>query len=96
MIKHVVLIKLKPGIPAHLIEKIEKGFGTLPAVIDEIREYTFGRDIVHSDRSYDFAMVSSFDDLDAMERYRTHPDHQIIFNKLQEVCESIFTVDFEC
>ena len=44
--------------------------------IEEIREFRFGTDVIRSERSYDFGLVSSFEDLDALQRYQVHPDHQ--------------------
>lgn len=95
MLKHVVFMKFKPGTPEANIADLQKGLGALPAVIPEIKGYEFGRDVVHSERSYDFALVSAFEDLAAMKRYQTHPDHVVVLKKVLEMCESIVAVDFE-
>ena len=67
MIKHVVFLKFKADATEAMIAKIEAGLGALPGIIPEIRYYDFGRDVVHSPRSWDFALVSLFDDLDALK-----------------------------
>jgi hypothetical protein len=95
MIKHVVLMKFKENIEEDAIVDIEKTLNVLPNRIPEIESYEFGRDIVKSERSYDFALVSAFDDLDALDRYRVHPDHQVVVKKLSAACASILAVDFE-
>ncbi len=95
MLKHVVFMKFKPETPAATIEDLERSLGALPAVIPEIRQYEFGRDVVRSERSYDFALVSAFDDLDALKRYQVHPDHVVVLNKVRAMCDSILAVDFE-
>ena len=95
MIKHIVFMKFKEGTANEAIVDIEKSLGALPGRIQEIRSYEFGRDVVRSDRSYDFALVSEFTDLEALDRYGLHPDHQAVVQKLTAVCSSILAVDFE-
>lgn len=94
MIKHVVFMKFKAGITDKDIAEIEKGLGGLPGKIPEIKEYQFGRDIVRSERSYDFALVSAFDDLDALKRYQVNQHHLPVVAKVKELSESILAVDF--
>ncbi|MDQ5987335.1 MAG: hypothetical protein CSYNP_03075 [Syntrophus sp. SKADARSKE-3] len=95
MIKHVVFMKFKAGATDDDIREIEKGLAELPGIIPEIKEYQFGRDIVRSERSYDFALISAFDDLEAMKRYQVHPNHIPVISKVREVAESILAVDFK-
>lgn len=95
MIKHIVFFKFKDGVAESDIAEVERGLGRLPEIIPEIKEFVFGRDVVRSERSYDFALVSSFDDLETMGRYQVHPDHQEVLVKVRQICESIKAVDFE-
>ena len=95
MLKHVVFLKFKPGTTDADIAEIEKGLASLPARISEIKRYEFGRDILRSDRSYDFALISEFEDQDAMNRYQKHPYHFAVLNKIRAVCEDIIAVDFQ-
>lgn len=95
MIKHVVFLKFKADATEAMIAEIEAGLGALPGIIPEIRYYDFGRDVVHSPRSWDFALVSLFDDLDALKRYSGHPDHQAVLQKILAAAEHIAAVDFE-
>jgi hypothetical protein len=96
MLKHVVFMKFKAGIDDAQISDLEKGLAGLPACIPEIQGYEFGRDVVHSERSYDFALVSAFADLDAMKRYQVHPDHQVVVKQVVSMCDSLLAVDFNC
>ncbi len=94
MLKHIVLFKFKPGTKDADIINAEKGLAGLPARISEIKRYEFGQDVVQSDRSYDFALVSEFDDLEALKRYRMHPYHLAVVNQLGMISDSIIAVDF--
>jgi len=40
------------------------------------------------------ALISTFKDLDAMQHYQKHPDHQIVLQKVNKLCESVVVVDF--
>lgn len=56
--------------------------------------YEFGRNLVASERAYDFALVSLFANLPALERYLKHPEHLPVVERLRSLCESLVTVDF--
>ncbi len=94
MLKHIVFIKFKKEAAEAEIADMEKGLASLPAIISEIKGYEFGRDVVHSERSYDFALVSVFADLEAMKRYQVHPSHVEVVGKVKKVAESLLAVDF--
>ncbi|PKN05121.1 MAG: stress responsive alpha-beta barrel domain-containing protein [Deltaproteobacteria bacterium HGW-Deltaproteobacteria-9] len=95
MLKHVVFMKFKPAVTATDIDQLNQALGGLPAAIAEIREFVFGQDIMRTERSWDFALVSAFDNMEAMNRYQVHPEHQIILQKVRAMCDSIVVVDFE-
>lgn len=95
MLKHVVLFKFKPETSEADIEKLAVGLGGLPEIIEDIREFVFGRDVVRSERSYDFGLVSSFDDQPALDRYAVHPDHQRVVTHVKQICSSVVAIDFE-
>jgi len=95
MITHVVMMKFKPEVSGNEIDELEALLDGLPDQIDEIQSYDFGRDIVHSERSYDFALVSVFANRDTLKHYQVHPAHQVVVKKLGDMCERIAAVDYE-
>lgn len=95
MITHVVFFKFKPETTESDIQKLTEGFRELPGAIEEIREFRFGADVIRSERSYDYGLVSSFDDLDAMQRYQVHPQHQKVVAHVKAISASVVAVDFE-
>jgi len=96
MLKHVVLFKFNPDTSEAMIDQLIDGLAALPEQIPEIREFVFGRDIIGSERSYDFALVSMFDDLEAMQRYQGHPEHQKVLVHIKTICGNIIAADFTC
>jgi hypothetical protein len=95
MLKHIVIFKFKKDAEDSSKETVQKALKDLPGQISEIRKFELGRDVVHSERSYDMALVSEFENLDAMKRYQVHPAHMAVVEKLKKICDSILAVDFE-
>jgi hypothetical protein len=95
MITHVVMMKFKSDVTEKSIEELEALLDGLPDRINEIQSYDFGRDVLHSGRSYDFALVSVFANLNMLQYYQQHPDHQAVTKKLSAMCENIIAVDYE-
>lgn len=95
MITHVEMMKFKSDVTKKSIDELEALLDGLPDRINEIQSYDFGRDVVQSQRSYDFALVSVFANLDTLKHYQQHPDHQVVIKKLSAMCENIIAVDYE-
>ncbi len=94
MITHVVLFKFKQETSEAEIQQLAEGLGNLPQIIEEIREFRFGSDVIRSERSYDLGLISSFDDLDALQRYQIHPEHQKVVALVKAIAASVVAVDF--
>lgn len=94
MIKHVVFMKFKSGVTEEQVAELQRMLGALPGKIPDIREYSFGKDVVRSERSVDFALVSAFDDLDALKRYSGHPEHLPVLSLARNLSEMIFAADY--
>jgi hypothetical protein len=94
MLTHVVLMKFNPGIEESEVHELERLLDDLPNKIMEIQMFEFGRDVLRSERSYDFALVALFANLPALERYQNHPDHLPVAAKIKAMCASLAAVDF--
>lgn len=95
MIKHVVFFKFNPGTPDEEKSKMENGLRNLPSHIPEIKNFELGKNVVHSERSFDFALIGTFDDLESLKKYAAHPEHQKVLKLINRICGSIKSVDFE-
>lgn len=95
MIKHVIVIKFKAGTTYEEKKVFEEELSKLPSAIPEIKGFLFGQDVVKSERSYDFALVSDFDDLEALNRYKIHPEHVKVLQRVKAIADQIIAVDFE-
>jgi len=95
MIRHIVMVKFKADVTEEQIAQVQEGLGSLPDLIPEIESYEFGRDMAHMDRSYDFALVSAFADMEALQKYMMQPDHRRVSALIREICDDIRVVDYE-
>jgi hypothetical protein len=94
MLKHLVFFKFHPDVSEDRIRDMETGLGALPGIIPEIKYYDFGRDVVRSERSFDFGLISHFDDRESLQRYAAHPEHQKVLDIIREISADIAAVDF--
>jgi len=100
MIRHIVMFKLKRKGDDEDLEKVKKEvkerLESLPLKIDLIRSMEVGINVVRSERAFDIALVSTFDNLDDLESYRVHPDHQEVVEFIGGVREQSASVDYYC
>ena len=76
MIKHILLFKFKQGVSE---EDKNRGIEMLRALrekVPEIREWEVGVQREKSDKFYDFAQVSSFENIEAIECFGKNPEHE--------------------
>ncbi|MDP0501240.1 MAG: Dabb family protein [Verrucomicrobiota bacterium JB022] len=99
MLKHIVFFRFQPEAEgrdaAGNALEVKRQLESLPAKIAEIRALEVGVDMIRSERSWDLALYSAFDDLEAMKRYQVHPAHQEVIGFIKKVASSIAAVDYE-
>ena len=54
-----------------------------------------GQDVLHSERSYDLALITVFDNMDSFMAYQTHPVHMPVKKRMHEVRSGSVACDFE-
>ena len=94
MITHIVLIKLVHS-NEETIEVAKTALARLEGQIPQLRHFEIGVNIVHTDRSYDLAVVAKFDSLEDLQSYMNHPLHVEVVKYLQGNRRSSITVDYE-
>ena len=76
MITHIVSFRWKPDTSPQQIDRIQQALQTLPTAIPEIASYRCGSDLgVNGPTNMDFAIVATFDSVDAWRVYDTHAEH---------------------
>ncbi len=91
MITHIVLFKL---IDRHNAQKARDVLLGMKGRIPQLRHIEAGIDVLHSERSYDLALVTKFDSLEDLKAYQAHPVHIEVLKYMTSVRESSITVDY--
>ena len=78
MIRHCVTLTFSPDATDEQLAALEAGLATLPAAIDAIRAYSFGRDLGLGEGNASFVVVGDFDSIEGYATYRDHPVHQAL------------------
>lgn len=94
MLRHVVFFKLKNPTP-EVLNETKNVLMNLKGKIPELIDIEVGIDVVRSERSYDIALITTFESLDAMKAYQVHPLHVEVLKYIAEVRETVIAVDYE-
>ena len=87
MVQHIVMFKFRDDVPTDLRE-------TAPTTIPFIRSVHVGFNINAAEK-WDICLTSSFDNLDDVKAYSTHPAHKAIASELMKHIAERACVDFE-
>jgi len=98
MIHHIVMIKLKTTLDANeknaFKQKIKLALESLPSLIEEIKYYEVGLNIIESGRAFDIVLISHFDSSDHLNKYIVHPAHKDVVKMINQHSEHIISVDY--
>ena len=98
MINHVVLFKLmdypneqKPPIIAEMKSLLEG----LNGKIGELKFIEVGANYELETKSYDLALITHFESIGDLDKYRVHPEHKKVIARFAEFNLDRVAVDFE-
>ncbi|GAK48914.1 stress responsive alpha-beta barrel domain protein [Candidatus Moduliflexus flocculans] len=100
MIRHLVLMKCQPGIPAAQIDNLFAALAALKEKIPGILAFEGGQNNSPEGiaRGYTHAFTMDFTDEQARDAYLPHAEHQNVATKIREILdgspESVLVVDF--
>ncbi|BAF70806.1 Dabb family protein [Nitratiruptor sp. SB155-2] len=93
MVRHIVFMKFPDF---SLAKKAKEKLLSMKEHIDVLKEIEVGINFSRSQRSYDLALVTTFDNKEDLETYRVHPYHQDeIVAWLKEIGTETKVVDYE-
>lgn len=94
MIKHIVFFKLKDRSPES-VEATAAVLRNMEGKIPQLISIEVGKDILHSERSFDIALVTVVASLEDLQAYQVHPVHKEVIVHINEVKELSVAVDYE-
>lgn len=98
MINHVVLFKLKDYSAADkplLIKEMKSLLEGLKGKIKELKFIEVGVNYELNNKSFDIALITHFNSIQDLDKYRVHPEHQKVLARFSELRLDRAAVDFE-
>jgi hypothetical protein len=95
-LKHAVFLKFKDSASASDVRAVEEGLSSLPAKIDAIQAFEWGRNNspeTHDD-GFSHCFMFTFDSEEKLKEYVVHPAHMAVGNDLKPKVEKIRVLDF--
>jgi hypothetical protein len=92
MLRHVVIWAMAEGHEDELDEVLRE-LRDLPGQIGEIEALSTGP--LLNESAMDAVLCVDLADAGALERYRAHPAHQPVLNRLREVASELVAADYE-
>ena len=99
MLKHIVMFSLKESAEGHSKEanaaRLKVLLESLKDQISEVRYLEVGMNQGRSESADDIVLYSEFEDMQALEVYRKHPEHAKVVDFIRKVCTERRVVDYE-
>lgn len=97
MISHTVMWRFKEENKEENMNTVAERLMALykSGKIDGLRKMEIGKDVSHTDMSYDMVLLTEFDSLEALAAYKIHPDHVAISQFVKTIRTARAVVDFE-
>ncbi len=98
MINHVVLFKLRDFSEEEKMEVIAELKSKLLALktkIAEVKYIEVGENYELAAGSYDLALISHFESLEDLDKYRTHPEHLKVVERIGQTTVARAVVDYQ-
>lgn len=98
MINHIVLFKLKEfqrDEKQTILAEVKTLLQELKAKIPEVKYIEVGLNYEIDSKSHDIALISHFESVEDLDKYRVHPQHLKVVARIGEVTVSRAAVDFE-
>ncbi len=98
MINHVVLFKLKDystDDKSLIITEMKSLLEGLNGKIDELKFIEVGVNYELETKNFDLALITHFDSIGDLDKYRVHPEHKKVIARFAEFNLDRAAVDFE-
>ena len=97
MINHVVLFKLKDypdAEKAEIVSELKNLLEGLNEKISEVKYIEVGANYEMNSKSYDIALLSHFETAEDLDKYRVHPEHLKVLERVKETTAERAAVDY--
>ena len=99
MISHVVLFKLKEFETIEekqmVINELKSKLMNLENLINELKFIEVGKNLTIDSPSFDLCLITHFNSIDDLEKYKVNPEHMKVFDFIKKVTVDRAAVDFK-
>ena len=99
MIKHIVMFRLKESAMGRSknenLQELKILLESLQEKIPVVKCLEVGINMGKSASASDIALYSEFDDMQALENYRIHPEHVKVVDYIDKICSERRVADYE-
>lgn len=99
MIRHIVMWRFADEALGHTkdenMDHIRASLMALMGVVPGLTRMEIGKDISHTDMSYDMVLLTEFESAEALEGYRVHPEHRKVQEYVKQVRTARVVIDCE-
>lgn len=99
MLKHIVMFRLKDSAEgqskAENIKKLKELLESLKEKIPTVKCLEVGINVGKSASASDIVLYSEFDNMEALEVYREHPEHVRAVDFINKICAERRVADYE-
>ena len=95
MIRHIVFFKVKEENKQANIDKLKIALRELKGKISEIKSIDVGVNFNAKSNAFDIALITDFQNIEDLDKYRVHPEHQKVVELIKEITEKSAVVDYE-
>ncbi len=92
MIRHIVMFRLHDKADA---DEAVAQLRSMDGKIESLRSLEAGVNVVDSDRAYDVAIHTTFDDLAGLKVYADHPEHAPVIKWMHAHTSAAASIDYE-
>lgn len=94
MIRHIVMTRIREEYKDEIPWIVESYYG-MKGKVEGLLEVEAGADFLHSERSYDVALITVFESREALDAYQKHPAHLPIKKRIHEIRCGTAACDYE-
>lgn len=94
MLVHIVMFQFKEENKEANLAQVKMMLEALPNKIGTLKSMEVGIDISRSDRAFDLALISMFEDQAGLNEYAMHPEHLEVVSVIKEVTTLSKVVDY--
>jgi heme-degrading monooxygenase HmoA len=98
MIKHIVMWKVKEVYEGknkdELIAELKSKLESLKDSVPGVKSLEVGKNISKSAYAQDIILVTEFENQDALDNYRRHPEHLKVVDYIKNVVEAGYALDY--